>query len=139
MRPLLTMLAPLALAACATSGPALDSSVDPSVDAVVEMTPSLAFSPTPLRISAGDTVEFRNVSAFAHTVSTVPDDAAERATVQLPAGATAFDSGPIAAGDIYRVTFDVPGTYRYFCDPHHGADMIGTIVVESVSGNSTSY
>lgn len=118
------------LAGCATSGPALDETFDPSVDAIVEMNPALNFAPTELRISAGDTVEFRNVSGFVHTVSTMPDTPGERATVQLPAGAAAFDSGRIEAGGIYRHTFETPGTYRYLCDPHHGAGMVGSIIVE---------
>lgn len=123
------LLAPLAVAACVASGPALNDTVDPGVDAIVQMTPSLTFAPSDLRIAAGDTVEFRNISGFTHTVSTRPDTAAKRQTVILPAGAAAFDSGPIPSGGIHRITFDVPGTYRYFCDPHFGSGMIGTIVV----------
>ncbi|WP_368072196.1 plastocyanin/azurin family copper-binding protein [Roseobacter sp. GAI101] len=23
----------------------------------------------------------------------------------------------------------MPGTYKYFCDPHHGAGMVGTIII----------
>ena len=91
--------------------------------------PVLRFAPTPKTIKVGDTVEFRNVSAFVHTVSTRPANAAEAASVSLPKGAKAFDSGEIAAGGIYRHTFTVPGTYKYFCDPHHGVGMVGTIVV----------
>ena len=44
-------------------------------------------------------------------------------------GAESFDSGNIPAGGVYKQTFTVPGTYKYFCDPHHGAGMVGTIIV----------
>ena len=115
--------------ACATSGPAVTGRVEPGTDVVIDMRPILRFSPTPKTISVGDTVEFRNVSAFAHTVSTRPSTPAEAASTQLPKGAKSFDSGEIAAGGIYRHTFTVPGTYKYFCDPHHGVGMVGTIVV----------
>ncbi|UWQ22927.1 plastocyanin/azurin family copper-binding protein [Jannaschia sp. W003] len=130
MKRLIAALAPLALvAACATSGPAVDGAVPAGVAATVDMQPVLRFAPDPVRIRAGETVEFRNVSAFAHTVSTRPSTPAEAADVALPAGAEAFDSGEIPAGGVYRHTFTVPGTYRYFCDPHHGAGMVGTVLV----------
>ena len=122
-RPFL-LLAPLAiLAACATSGPAVDGRQPANVDAVVDMTPVLRFSPNQLKIKAGDTVEFRNISAFTHTVSS-------RASA-IPAGAAPFNSGQIKGGGTYRHTFTVPGTYNYFCDPHQGAGMTGVIVVSA--------
>lgn len=127
---LFAAFAPLALlAACATSGPAVDGVTPPGTAAVIDMQPTLRFSPTPVTIAAGETVEFRNVSAFVHTVSTQPADANEAADVALPAGAESFDSGEIPAGGTWRRSFTVPGTYSYFCDPHHGAGMTGTIVV----------
>ena len=33
-------------------------------------------------------------------------------------------------GDTFKQTFNVPGTYKYFCIPHEAACMVGTIVVE---------
>ena len=118
----LTLLGPLAiLAACATSGAAVDGRQPANVDAAVDMTPVLRFSPNPLRIKAGETVEFRNISAFTHTVSS-------RARA-IPAGAEPFNSGQIKGGGTYRHTFTVPGTYNYFCDPHEGAGMSGIIIV----------
>ncbi|EEB84798.1 hypothetical protein RGAI101_1948 [Roseobacter sp. GAI101] len=49
----------------------------------------------------GDTVEFHNVSAFVHSVSTRPATPEETASTELPAGAESFDSGEIPAGGIY--------------------------------------
>lgn len=126
----LLFLAPIAvLAACAVSGPAVDGKVPPGIAAVIEMEPTLRFAPTPTTIAAGDTVEFRNVSAFTHTVSTRPKNKDEAALTQLPPGAESFDSGEIKGGGVYQHTFTVPGTYRYFCDPHHRMGMTGTIIV----------
>ena len=38
-----------------------------------------------------------------------------------------FDSDEIAPGDSYTATFDVPGTFRYFCVPY--PHMKGVVVV----------
>lgn len=40
----------------------------------------------------------------------------------------AVDSGPMKTGDTFKHTFDVPGSYAYYCqfDP---AEMVGTIIV----------
>lgn len=127
---ILLAFAPLLLAvACATTGPAVTGGAESGTDVVIDMQPILRFAPTPQTISVGDTVEFRNVSAFVHSVSTRPATPEEAASTELPAGAESFDSGDIDAGGIYRQTFTVPGTYKYFCDPHHGAGMVGTIIV----------
>ncbi len=127
---ILFAFAPLVLAvACATTGPAVTGGAETGTDVVIDMQPILRFAPTPQTISLGDTVEFRNVSAFVHSVSTRPATPEESASTELPAGVESFDSGDIPAGGIYRHTFTVTGTYKYFCDPHHGAGMVGTIIV----------
>lgn len=127
---LLFALAPLALvAACATTGPAVDGITPAGVDETVEMTAALRFAPTAVTINSGETVEFSNISTFTHTVSTVADSVIEQQAVKLPAGAAAFDSGPIAPGATFTHTFTTPGTYQYFCQPHVGQGMIGTIIV----------
>ena len=126
----LIALAPFAvLAACATSGPAVDGMTPAEVDATVQMTPSLQFAPNAITIQSGDTVEFQNISAFAHTVSTEADTTAEQQATRLPSGAMAFNSGSIAPGETFTHTFTTPGTYQYFCEPHLGSGMIGTVIV----------
>lgn len=127
---ILLAFAPLLLAvACATTGPAVTGGAELGTDIVIDMQPILRFAPTPQTISVGDTVEFRNISAFSHSVSTRPATPEEAASTELPIGAKSFGSGDIPAGGIYRQTFTVPGTYKYFCDPHHSAGMVGTIIV----------
>ena len=46
-------------------------------------------------------------------------------TVTSPDGL--FDSDPIMPGASFSVTFDTPGTFRYFCVPY--PHMKGTVVV----------
>jgi len=123
-------LAPFALiAACATSGPAVDGRISPDVDATVQMTAALNFAPAAITVNAGDTVQFQNISSFVHTVSTSPDTTRERQETRLPAGAAAFDSGEIAPGATWNHTFTTPGTYQYFCEPHLSTGMVGTVIV----------
>lgn len=71
-----------------------------------------AFSPATLTIQVGDTVTWTNADAVVHTAT---------------AGSGAFDSGDLAQGESYSVTFTAPGTYDYLCTPH--PDMTGRIVV----------
>jgi plastocyanin len=123
-------LAPLALvAACATSGPADDGVTPAGVDKIVDMTATLNFAPNAVTINSGDTVEFRNISTFTHTVSTVADTEIESQAVKLPTGAKPFDSAKIAPGATFTHTFTTPGKYQYFCEPHVGQGMIGTVIV----------
>lgn len=102
--------------------------------AVVEIH-GIQFQPDTLRIRAGQTVEWRNRSKLTHTVTADPEKAADPADVRLPEGAKTFDSGALPPGDTYRRTFEVPGTYGYFCVPHEAAGMTGTIVVEPARGS----
>lgn len=74
-----------------------------------------AFSPTPLDVLPGETVEWTNISERAHTV-TADDDT--------------FGSGDIEAGDRYERTFDATGAYAYHCRIHPG--MEGEVDVRRV-------
>ena len=48
----------------------------------------------------------------------------------------AFDSGDIAQGESFSVTFTTPGTYDYFCTPH--PTMTGQIVVQAAAPAPTA-
>ena len=98
--------------------------------ATVEMTAGLEYLPESVTIGAGEAVVWNNTSDVVHTVTADPGKAGDQAHVELPKGAETFDSGFIGAGDSYSHTFEVPGTYTYFCIPHEAAGMIGEIVVE---------
>jgi plastocyanin len=74
-----------------------------------------AFSPTPLDVLPGETVQWDNISSRAHTV-TADDES--------------FDSGEIEAGDRFERTFDAVGAYDYHCRIHAG--MVGELDVRRV-------
>ena len=95
------------------------------------------FDPSTYTVSVGDTVTWWNEGSQAHTVTARQGG--------LPAGARYWSSGGagseeqardrleqslLTEGETYEVTFDEPGTYRYFCIPHESQGMKGTIVVE---------
>jgi plastocyanin len=118
-----------ALGACGFDGPAY---APPPTDGavVVEMTSSLRFVPEEIKIKVGDTIEWRNRSLQAHTVTTDPVQVRQPRRIGVPEGATVFDSGPVWPGEVWRRTFTVPGTYEYTCVPHERLGMHGTIIVE---------
>jgi plastocyanin len=97
----------------------------------------LEFEPADISIAAGRTVEWINDSEFGHSVT-----AYER---QIPTGATYWASGGfeteraarenmgdglIDAGGTYRRTFETAGEHPYFCVPHEGSGMTGTVSVQ---------
>lgn len=109
--------------------PMAAATVTEARETVVEIE-GIQFLPETVTIRAGETIEWRNGSKLGHTVTADPEKAANPDHVQLPEGAATFDSGDLAPGETYRRTFDVPGTYQYFCIPHEAAGMVGTIVVK---------
>lgn len=117
--------AAILLAAVAVSGCA-----DEAGPVVVTMDNMLKFIPAQVTIASGATVAWRNTSLLVHTVTADPDKAARPESTALPEDAAPFDSGDIVPDGTFSHRFTVPGTYRYFCIPHEGAAMIGTVVVE---------
>lgn len=116
--------------------PALDAGPAPAAPAdiaVVEMDNRLRFVPDTVRIRAGEAVRWENTSDLVHTVTADPAMAALESSVSLPAGAQPFDSGDLVPGDVYVRSFDVPGTYKYFCIPHERAGMVGRVIVEGAA------
>jgi plastocyanin len=101
----------------------------PAEAAVVGMTNSLQYVPPDIKIAVGQTVEWRNTSSMAHTVTCDPSLARNPRNVQLPEGAEPFNSGTMAPGAVFSYTFKTPGLYKYFCIPHEYAGMVGTVDV----------
>lgn len=87
----------------------------------------------------GEPVVWRNTGARAHTVtaygSGIPDDAAFFASGGFETTAEAREAwnqnggGAIHSGEVYTHTFEVPGTYNYFCIPHEPGGMVGSFEV----------
>lgn len=100
---------------------------------------AVAFRPTEITVSVGDTVVWKNTSSRNHSVtayeSGIPDDADYFASGGYESEAAARDAwqnlnGVITNGDTYEHTFEVPGTFNYFCIPHERGGMVGQVVVE---------
>lgn len=84
------------------------------------------FDPHLVWIESGGTVTW-SVEGGSHTV-TAYHPAADRPN-RLPEGAEGWDSGTLAEGETYERTFDEAGAYDYFCVPHEGSGMVGTVLV----------
>ncbi len=78
----------------------------------------LAFEPSTVTIGAGDTVKFVNNKLGPHNAVVEGHD-------ELSHTDLAF-----APGESWEQTFTEPGSYSYYCEPHRGAGMVGTITVE---------
>jgi plastocyanin len=90
---------------------------------------SLTFSPQDITIDLGDTVTWQH-SSGTHTVT--------EGIGPGPCVGCAFDSPLTAGNPTYSVTFDatflaanprVGNVYDYYCQPHHGLGMIGSVTV----------
>ena len=89
-----------------------------AVDVQMGYDGNLIFEPADVTISAGDTVHFVNNMLPPHNVI-VEDrpDLAHESLAMLP-------------GEEFDITFTEAGDYTYWCAPHKGAGMIGTVHVE---------
>ena len=89
-----------------------------AVDVQMGYDGNLIFEPSDVTISAGDSVHFVNNMLPPHNVI-VEDrpDLAHESLAMLPV-------------EEFDITFSDPGDYTYWCAPHKGAGMIGTVHVE---------
>ncbi len=116
MKLLLTAL-PMLLVAFAGCTETPDFVTPPMEDGkyVITMTPALTFSPSKAEVPAGATIIFRNPAGVWHDVAS--DDGSFARSPQ------------VNAGESWELTLDEPGEYGYFCTPHRGSGMVGTIRV----------
>ena len=86
---------------------------------------ALVFSPSSLSISAGETVTWVNNKGYPHNVVFDEDE--------IPSGVKVDDLNHEdylnAPGESFSKTFKAPGTYSFYCEPHQGAGMKGSITV----------
>lgn len=132
-----TLLAGGAVAGC--SAPTADDGGDGGGAArkTVELNDELEFDPDDVTISTGGTIVWKNVGSLDHSVTAyadrIPEDAAYFASGGFDseeAARDAFPEGTVGGGESYEHTFETAGTFEYFCIPHEGAGMTGTIQVE---------
>lgn len=86
-------------------------------------TGALVFVPSRITICAGDSITWIDNMGGPHNVVFDYDD--------VPAGvdAEAISTDSQLGGEGFTMKFDKAGTYEYYCEPHRGAGMMGTIVV----------
>ena len=103
----------------------------------VDMTAEHSFDPESISVEANQTVTFTNDSNESHTVTAYEDGFLQGAEYFSSGDFSGEDEaranvaeGLIRSGEGFNVTIGEPGTYSYFCIPHEGDGMIGTIVVE---------
>jgi pseudoazurin len=77
----------------------------------------MIYDPAVIRIKPGDTVRFLSEDPGHNAVS--HED-------MIPEGAEGFKT-PLSKDA--EVTFEVPGTYGYYCQPHRAAGMWGVVLV----------
>lgn len=104
---------------------------------IIDMNDDLEFVPDTFEVAVGETVTWENVGSVEHSVTSyeddIPEDAAYFASGDFDsesAARNAWPDGSIAGGETYEHTLDTAGEYQYFCIPHEGAGMKGTITVQ---------
>ena len=99
---------------------------------------SETFNPNKLEVKKGDTVTWANDDIRRHSVTAyetnIPEAAEYFASGGFNSEQAARDAWQKGRGTIdpkttFKHTFEVPGTYSYFCVPHEVGGMTGTIVV----------
>jgi plastocyanin len=98
-------------------------------DYTVVISRGVTFEPATLTIPVGSIVAWHHMAQRVHTVTADPAKAQMPERVTLPEGASPFDSGDLFSGQRWVHTFDVAGTYIYFCRYHELDEMIGVITV----------
>ena len=83
----------------------------------------MVFDPPVIRIEPGDTVKF---------VSADPGHNAVSHEDMVPEGAEPFKTPISKDAD---VTFEAPGTYGYYCQPHRAMGMWGVVLVGDFTTN----
>jgi len=113
----------------------------------IDMTDDLVFAPDSAAVTPGTTVVWENVGSIGHSVTAYEDDIPEEAEYFASGG---FDSeqaareaypdqGDIPGGESYEHTFEVEGTYDYFCIPHESVGMVATLEVTPDAGEEEGY
>jgi plastocyanin len=107
----------------------------------IDMTDGLVFDPDEATVAPGTTVVWETVGSIGHSVTAyedeIPDDAdyfASGGFDSEQAARNAYPDGEVAGGESYQHTFEVEGTYGYFCIPHESAGMVAELTVSADAG-----
>jgi len=89
-----------------------------AVDVTMGSNGNLVFEPNDITISAGDTVHFVNGMLPPHNI--IVEGRADLSRESLM----------FSPGESQDILFADAGDYDFFCGPHQGAGMVGTVHVE---------
>ena len=95
---------------------------------------ALAFNPSTLTITAGDTVTFTNNSGGVHNAHSTGGPTSFNCSVDC-----VDNNMPDASVWTAVVTFNTAGTVTYQCDLHGGLGMVGTINVQPLPVRLQSF
>lgn len=102
----------------------------PSASATVTMATiddGTHFEPHVVWVEQGGTVTWE-LESGSHT-TTAYSEAVDRPQ-RIPDAAEGWDSGTLSeAGTTFEHTFETKGVYDYFCKPHEGSGMLGSVIV----------
>lgn len=131
-----TYLATVAGTSAALAGCSLGSADDEDYDIGMS---AVAFRPVEAEATVGEPVVWKNTSSRGHTVTAYDGGVPEGATYFASGGYESESAareawrtggdGTIVGGETYERTFEVAGTYNYFCIPHESGGMVGKVVV----------
>ncbi|WP_135828461.1 plastocyanin/azurin family copper-binding protein [Halorussus halobius] len=86
------------------------------------------FDPIGLFVEPGTTVEWVNESG-SHSATAYDEGTGGAEVTRIPEDAEPWDSGTFTEeGATFSYTFEVEGTYDYFCIPHKTLGMVGRVV-----------
>ena len=86
------------------------------------------FDPIGLFVESGTTVEWVNESG-AHSATAYAEGTGGAEVTRIPEDAEPWNSGTLTeSGATFSYTFEVEGTYDYFCIPHKALGMVGRVV-----------
>ncbi|WP_134670478.1 plastocyanin/azurin family copper-binding protein [Halorussus marinus] len=92
------------------------------------------FDPIGVAVEPGTTVTFVNESG-SHSSTAYAESNSSAEVTRIPEDAEAWNSETLTEeGATFEHTFEVEGTYDYFCIPHKTLGMVGRIVVGEPGG-----
>lgn len=86
---------------------------------------AVEFDPALVEVEAGGTVVFENVEG-SHTVTYYHEE--EGRQHRVPEGVEHVNE-ELPEGETVEVTFEEEGVYDYYCQPHEGVGMVGSVIV----------
>jgi plastocyanin len=101
----------------------------PAAGLVVEMNDQNTYAPPTLSVKKGTTVTWKNGGTMPHNIVSDATIAIDKTHARVPSGVKPFISPMLMGGGTWSYTFDVPGEYGYFCQPHEALGMVARITV----------